>query len=209
MRKVLTIAVLLGIASSAEAFGRREARVERREERRSSVFFESKERYTETSRGFNYSYSEKGCVNGTCPAPLLVPVVPSKLDTAPFPKQLPPNLKSSIEESDGAVDALHEVNAKRAARGLRPYIRDDGLTEGARRLALARARSRIFGHVTTNGGDFAYLPAGARADVAGCAAYPPEYGWLSCAIYDNYTYAGAAWVMGSDGKRYMHLFARN
>src|SRR5262245_6491531 len=32
----------------------------------------------------------------------------------------------------GAGDGLDEVNAKRAARGLRPFIRDEGLTQAAR-----------------------------------------------------------------------------
>lgn len=103
------------------------------------------------------------------------------------------------------VDALDEVNAKRAARGLRPFVRDDSLTQGALACAAARARMRLFGH-TNN--DFSYLPSGARASAAGCAAYEPSYGWMSCCTYDSYTYAGAAYVYGSDGKRYMHLFVR-
>ncbi|MFO0822760.1 MAG: hypothetical protein U0792_06510 [Gemmataceae bacterium] len=52
------------------------------------------------------------------------------------------------------------------------------------------------------------MPAGSYASSAGCAAYPASYGWMSCCVYDNYTYAGAAWVTGRDGKRYMHLFVR-
>jgi hypothetical protein len=31
---------------------------------------------------------------------------------------------------------------------------------------------------------------------------------MSCCVYENYTYAGAAWVSGRDGRRYMHLFVR-
>jgi hypothetical protein len=31
---------------------------------------------------------------------------------------------------------------------------------------------------------------------------------MSCCVYDNYTYGGAAYVTGRDGKRYMHLFVR-
>lgn len=107
-----------------------------------------------------------------------------------------------------AVDGLDEVNAKRAARGLRPYVRDPLLTEGAARLAAARAARLQFGHFTGGAGDFAYLPPGARAAATGCAAYPPGYGWMSCATYDGYTFAGAAWVMGADGRRYMHLVVR-
>jgi hypothetical protein len=103
---------------------------------------------------------------------------------------------------DGS-DALDEVNALRARRGLRPYVRDPNLTEGARRLAAARAAGRVFGHLAN---DFALIPGPAAC--TGCAAYPPSYGWMSCAVYDSYTYAGAAWVMGADGKRYMHLVCR-
>jgi uncharacterized protein YkwD len=102
-------------------------------------------------------------------------------------------------------DGLAEVNAKRAQRGLRPFVRDEGLTQAARGCAAARAARLLFGH-TPN--DFAYVPPGSRAASAGCAAYPASYGWMSCCVYDHYTYAGAAWVQGRDGKRYMSLFVR-
>jgi hypothetical protein len=105
--------------------------------------------------------------------------------------------------SDG--DGLDEVNAKRAARGLRPFVRDEGLARAARACAQFRAAGGLFGH-TAN--DFAFVPAGTVASSAGCAAYPAGYGWMSCCTYDNYTYAGAAWVTGLDGRRYMHLFVR-
>lgn len=101
--------------------------------------------------------------------------------------------------------AIDEVNAKRAARGLRPFLHDPLLTEAAQKCAEFRARHRLFGH-TNN--DFGFLGFGARASAAGCAAYEPHYGWLSCCTYDGYTYAGAAYVVGADGKRYMHLFVR-
>lgn len=106
-------------------------------------------------------------------------------------------------------DGLDEVNAKRAARGLRAFIRDEGLTQAARGAAEYRAHYQMFGHITAGAGDFAFLPAGVRADAAGCAAYPAHYGWLSCCINENASHAGAAWVMGTDGLRYMHLFVRN
>ncbi len=102
-------------------------------------------------------------------------------------------------------DALDEVNAKRAARGLRPFVRDEGLTQAARAAAEFRAANGLFGHT---GNDFAFVPAGTSASSAGCAAYPASYGWMSCCVYDNYTYAGAAWVTGRDGRRFMHLFVR-
>jgi hypothetical protein len=104
-----------------------------------------------------------------------------------------------------AFDGLDEVNAKRAARGLAPFIRDEGLMQAARACAAFRAQYGLFGH-TSN--DFAFVPAGTSAASAGCAAYPADHGWMSCCIYDGYTYAGAAWVTGRDGRRYMHLFVR-
>jgi len=100
---------------------------------------------------------------------------------------------------------LHEVNAKRAARGLRPFVRDEGLSQAAMACAQFRANSGLFGH-TSN--DFSFVPAGTSASSAGCAAYPASYGWMSCCTYENYTYGGAAYVTGRDGKRYMHLFVR-
>ena len=103
-------------------------------------------------------------------------------------------------------DALDEVNALRASRGLRPFIRDEALTQAAQTCATVRAQALCFGH-TTN--DFAALPPGSHAASAGCAAYPASMGWLSCCTNENYTYGGAAYAMGADGKRYMHLFVGN
>jgi hypothetical protein len=102
-------------------------------------------------------------------------------------------------------DALDEVNAARAARGLRPFIKDDDLTAGAINVADYRAERLMAGH-TAN--DFAGLPPGSSASSAGCAAWEPSMGWGSCCTYENFTYAGAAWAMGRDGRRYMHLFVR-
>ena len=102
-------------------------------------------------------------------------------------------------------DALDEVNATRAARGLRPFVRDDGLTSAAAGCAEFRAARLMAGH-TSN--DFAAVPAGAYATSAGCAAWEPGMGWGACCTYENYTYAGAAYAMGRDGRRYMHLFVR-
>jgi hypothetical protein len=112
---------------------------------------------------------------------------------------------TTVDPASGVGDGLDEVNAKRAARGLRPFIRDESLTHAARACASFRAMHLTFGH-TSN--DFAFVPAGASAASAGCAAYPASYGWMSCCTYEGYTYAGAAWVTGRDGKRYMHLFVR-
>ncbi|XZE20517.1 CAP domain-containing protein [Pirellulaceae bacterium SH449] len=102
-------------------------------------------------------------------------------------------------------EALAEVNAARARRGLRPFIHDPLLTQAAQQCAQIRASRRIAGHLPN---DFAYLPAGSTARSAGCGAMESSWGWGTCCTYENYTYAGAAWVMGNDGKRYMHLFVR-
>lgn len=111
----------------------------------------------------------------------------------------------------GSVDALDELNAKRAREGLKPFIRDEGLMLAAARAAKERASRLLFGHLPN---DFIHLPNGCNADAAGCAAYHESYGWMSCYMNpqtgDNgYRYAGAAWALGSDGKRYMHLFVRH
>ena len=104
-----------------------------------------------------------------------------------------------------AQQVLDEVNAARAARGLRPFILDENLTRGAMACAMYRARNRMDGH-TPN--DFGFLPPGAHASAAGCAAWPIGMGWGSCCTYDNYQFAGAAFCVGPDGRRYMHLFVR-
>jgi hypothetical protein len=104
-----------------------------------------------------------------------------------------------------SVDALDEVNAARAARGLRPFVRCEQLTAGALNVARHRARYYITGH-TSN--DFAGLPQGCQASAAGCATWEPRLGWGACCTYEQWTYAGAAYAIGRDGRRYMHLFVR-
>ena len=106
----------------------------------------------------------------------------------------------------GSDDALNEVNAARAQRGLKPFLPDPLLNQAAQACAKQRGARLINGHLPES--DFKYLPAGANASAAGCGALEPSWGWGTCCTYDNYTYAGAAWVMGADGKRYMHLFVR-
>ena len=110
-----------------------------------------------------------------------------------------------------SVEAMDELNAQRARRGLRPFLRHDGLTVAAGRAAHFRAERLIAGHVD----DFAFLPSGSTANAAGCGAwYPmpnqsggPTFG--TCCMWEDWTYAGAAWAWGSDGRRYMHLFVSN
>ena len=102
-------------------------------------------------------------------------------------------------------DALAEVNAARTARGLRSFVKDVNLTAGAINVAEFRASRLMAGHT---GNDFAGLPTGCQASAAGCAAWEPSWGWGACCTYDNYRYAGAAWAVGRDGRRYMQLFVR-
>ncbi len=102
-------------------------------------------------------------------------------------------------------DALAEVNAARAARGLPAFQRDDGLTQAAMAAADYRAARLIEGHAN----DFAFLPSGSGADAAGCAAWPQGMGFRSCCLYENWAYAGAATTKGRDGKLYHHLFVRS
>ncbi len=116
---------------------------------------------------------------------------------------------SAVKQSltTGSDDALAEVNEYRAKRGLTPFKPDPLLTQAAASAAKQRATRSITGHLPES--DFSYLPAGAHADSAGCGALDDSWGWGTCCMNDNYAYAGAAWVRGSDGKRYMHLFVSN
>ena len=109
--------------------------------------------------------------------------------------------------SSGSNDALAEVNAYRAKRGLPPFQHDPQLTKAALAAATKRAARGIHGHLPES--DFSCLPIGATADAAGCGALEDSWGWGTCCMDDNYSHAGAAWVRGADGLRYMHLFVRN
>lgn len=137
------------------------------------------------------------CNGPNCPVPAPAPAKPA-------PKiSIETTTTKTVTKIEG--DALDEVNALRAARGLRPFIRDEGLVRGAAACAAHRAARLLFGH-TSN--DFAFLPSGTWASAGGCAAWSPSLGWGACCTFDNYTYAGAAVAIGADGKRYMHLFVR-
>jgi hypothetical protein len=117
-----------------------------------------------------------------------------------------PETSRTNQDAVRGDDALAEVNATRAQRGLRPYQPDPLLHQAAVACAKQRAARLISGHLPES--DFSYLPSGASAAAAGCAAWTSDWGWGSCCTFDNYSYAGASWVMGQDGRRYMHLFVR-
>lgn len=108
-------------------------------------------------------------------------------------------------QSHAAEDALDEVNQYRASMGLQPFQRDDGLSQAAAACAEYRAKWLIKGHTDS---DFNFLPAGVSADASGCGALSPDWGWGSCCSRENWRYAGAARVLGRDGRRYMQLFVR-
>ncbi len=139
------------------------------------------------------------------PAAVFPSAVPAPLPDAGIPRPMPERPADASGSSDGAGDALAEVNAARARRGLRPFTYDPGLTTAAMSCARDRASRLIAGHLRN---DFAALPPGSFARATGCAAWPPYMGWGSCCTYENYTYAGAAYSIGRDGKRYMHIFVR-
>jgi len=159
----------------------------------------SRATYTQTPAGSSYSVSTSYRGPAELAAPALAAVAPPAAG----------ELAAGCFGVPGAVDALDEVNRKRAAHGLYPYQRDDALTVGAARTAYERARRLMFGHFTGGMGDFQFLPPGATCAATGCAAYPDALGWMSCEDTGRtYRYAGAAWVRGADGRRYMHAFFR-
>lgn len=146
-------------------------------------------------RSVGFQTAQSACPGGVCS----FTTTPSFIQTSETAGVI------QVAKSAQASDALDAVNAKRAGRGLAPYLRDEGLTAAAQSCAEHRASRRLFGH-TSN--DFQFLPPGASASAAGCAAYPAEYGWMSCCVYDSYRYAGAASVVGPDGRTYHHIFVR-
>lgn len=109
-----------------------------------------------------------------------------------------------IAQQPAIVDSLEEVNTMRASYGLKPFLWDRHLTAAAMGTARWRAQNLSFGHLD----DFYFVPDGTRADACGCAAYEASFGWLSCCMTSDYQFAGAAYVLGRDGKRYMSLAVR-
>ncbi len=134
-------------------------------------------------------------------------VVPQQNYVVPsVPIPTPPVVgKVELEE---CRDALDEVNAERAKRGLRPYLNDPLLNKGAYSCAKYRAERLISGHCPNGLGDFEFLPPEVNVNgvVGGCAAWREGFG--ACGLYGNYTYCGAAWKRGADGLKYCHVFLK-
>lgn len=155
-------------------------------------------------RSYQSGCSGGNCSSGACATPLYTPAVPA-------PQVQPPSSAAPVHsqvEPPKTDDPLSQVNARRVAAGLRPYLPCHGLRQAAHSAASYRARYRIREHVMVGAGDFQFLPPGVQAQAAGCAAWPPHLGFGACAMYDQYQYAGAASVMGDDGLMYHHLFVR-
>jgi len=99
-------------------------------------------------------------------------------------------------------DALAEVNALRAARGLPAFIYDEKLTIAAQKCAEFRASHRITFH-TEN--DFSFIPAGGSARASGTGVSSGQFS--ACCILENYKHAGAA-VVEVNGRRFCQVFVR-
>lgn len=132
------------------------------------------------------------CPNGNCAAS--VPATPKSVTAA---KPIAP-----------ASDPLAQVNARRAAAGLRPYVLDPGLQHAATACVQYRARLRIRGHVIGGMGDFQFVPAGTSASAAGADGAGATAEFATCAMYDGYTAAGAASAQDANGNWYHQLFVR-
>lgn len=103
-------------------------------------------------------------------------------------------------------NAIQRLNYQRAQQGLYAYQSDAKLLTGALAVVRYRAANRIHGHSRN---DFSFLPAGANAPIAGCAAWPLGSGFGACGSYGRrYRYCGAAWCIGTDGLVYCHAFYR-
>lgn len=155
------------------------------------------------------------CLNGQCQVAPLAPVVKDPVLPAPVPMTATKTETTIKEKKNKTViktrtttAALDVLNQQRAQRGLRPYVFDEGLTRAAEKCASIRAANHIEGHLGGNMSDFACLEPGVQCSCTGAGALTPDWGFATCAMYEHWTYAGAAAVMGNDGKQYCSLFVR-
>lgn len=171
----------------------------------SAVVADSPRERRQQRRQARYAVVESACAQGACTQASCPQGVCVVQDSHPGPLPSPQSTASTVASASECREALDEVNADRAKHGLSKFQHDPLLSKAAYACAKARAVSHIYGHLPS---DFDYLPPGAHATAAGCGALEPSWGWGTCCTHDSYTYAGAAWVMGDDGRRYMHLFVR-
>lgn len=104
-----------------------------------------------------------------------------------------------VENSAG--DAMDEVNEWRRRSGLRPFIEDPAMTQFAQQKARYRAANHL-----RNGHQGPRPPAGWHEGTGEATA---NWGWLTCEMESDYTYAGAGVCVGRDGTRYMVLVCRD
>jgi len=150
-----------------------------------------------------------GCPDGNCPVRLVSNSVVTNC---------PCGVACACVNCACDTNALKEVNAARAARGLSPYLQDDGLTAGAKACAEYRAANRIYSHTND---DMSFLPPGVmqwgppdrngmRQGLVhgGTNDYSTGTpGFKACCMFDNYTHAGA-WTVVKDGRCYHQILVR-
>lgn len=166
-----------------------------------------------------------GCQGAYAPAPPPVPIQSFPTPRPAQPMQAPPECPCTANGQpctcvDCCCDqALTAVNQRRAARGLRPYILDPNLASGALGAARYRAQHGIVAHAAN---EYSFLAPGVMQ-----WGPPDRWGvrvglihggtndfdsmgptFMTCAMLDNYTYAGAATVRGADGRYFHQIFVR-
>ena len=98
------------------------------------------------------------------------------------------------------MSAIEEVNAWRRHNGLPEFIEDDKLTEFAQMKSEYRALRGL-----KNGHQGPEHPNGTTEGTGEATA---DWGWLTCAMEDSSTHAGAGVCVGWDDERYMVLVVR-
>ncbi len=109
------------------------------------------------------------------------------------------------DSSAVAADTLYALNVMRAHTGRRPYTQDPRLQYGAEAIAQEMARRRITGHIGW------HRRFGARAEGTGRRSIADHRGHRFLACYSasrRYRHAGAASVVGRDGRTYYCLLIR-
>lgn len=110
---------------------------------------------------------------------------------------------SYVNVPNTAIDAIADLNARRAMYHLPPFKTDPVLLQAAMKAASCRAALRCAGHLKN---DYDASTIGYPQAVSGCGVYNMMF--LSCGSDDRKQFAGAAKALGTDGKWYCHLFVR-